>query len=406
VTGTTTKALHVAFVAPSLRNIGGQSVSADLLMRHWTADGGVAPIFIPTDPPFPALLCWIEEIRFLRTIVRLPIYWWSLWRGVRQSDLVHIFSASYTSFLIATLPAIVLAKVCRRPAIVNYHSGEARDHLARWPATVFILRRVEGIVVSSQFLVDVFAEFGLRTDAIPNIVDLAQITFRRRTRFRPKLLCTRNFDTYYSVDVVVRAFALVCAEVPEAELVLVGSGPREMAIRVVVEELGLQRQVRFAGAVPRCEIGQYYEAADIFINASWLDNMPVSILEAFAAGTPVATTGPEGIRYLVEHEHTGLVSQPGDVEELARNVMRMLREPELATELAEGAKAQTARYGWDRVREQWLHAYWSLLSMCGFASRHDTGDVRHNNSSTNEKALASVPAPLSCGDNADAKVAD
>jgi glycosyltransferase involved in cell wall biosynthesis len=49
---------------------------------------------------------------------------------------------------------------------------------------------------------------------------------------------------------------------------------------------------------------------DIFVNASWLDNMPVSILEAFASVTAVITTGPEGIRYIVEHERTGLLSEP------------------------------------------------------------------------------------------------
>jgi len=62
--------------------------------------------------------------------------------------------------------------------------------------------------------------------------------------------------------------------------------------------------------VDRDEIGKYYDRADIFINASRLDNMPVSILEAFASGTPVVSTAPEGMRYLVEHGRTGLCPIP------------------------------------------------------------------------------------------------
>ena len=102
------------------------------------------------------------------------------------------------------------------------------------------------------------------------------------------------------------------------------------------------------------------DQADIFINASRLDNMPVSVLEAFASGTPVVTTAPEGMRYLVEHERTGMLSEPGDAEALARNVIRLLQEPELACQLASNAHEQLSRYCWGAVREQWLDVYHSL----------------------------------------------
>jgi hypothetical protein len=88
--------------------------------------------------------------------------------------------------------------------------------------------------------------------------------------------------------------------------------------------------------------------------------MPVSILEAFASGTPVVTTAPEGMLYLVEHERTGLLSEPGDAEALAGNVMRLLREPELASRLAFNAHEEVQRYSWKIVRQQWLETYHSL----------------------------------------------
>ncbi len=88
--------------------------------------------------------------------------------------------------------------------------------------------------------------------------------------------------------------------------------------------------------------------------------MPVSILEAFASGTPVATTAPEGIRYLVEHEQTGLLGPPGDWRALANNVARLLREPELASRVAANAHEQSRKYRWEVVRKQWLQTYRSL----------------------------------------------
>jgi len=109
------------------------------------------------------------------------------------------------------------------------------------------------------------------------------------------------------------------------------------------------------------DIGQYYDQADIFVNASNLDNMPVSVLEAFASGTPVVTTAPESMRYIVDHERTGLLSEPGDANALARNILRVLGDSDLATRLAENAIAESNRYSWKSVREQWLSVYRGLV---------------------------------------------
>jgi glycosyltransferase involved in cell wall biosynthesis len=88
--------------------------------------------------------------------------------------------------------------------------------------------------------------------------------------------------------------------------------------------------------------------------------MPVSVIEAFGAGTPVVTTSPEAIPYLVEHERTGLVSAVGDDKALAANVIRLLRDPALAARLARNAYAETQKYTWEAVRGQWIKAYRQL----------------------------------------------
>jgi glycosyltransferase involved in cell wall biosynthesis len=120
--------------------------------------------------------------------------------------------------------------------------------------------------------------------------------------------------------------------------------------------------VNFAGVASRSEIGGYYDQADVFINASWLDNMPVSVIEAFAAGTPVVSTSPEAMPYLVEHGRTGLLSPVGDEKALASNVVRLLREPALAAALARNAYEESLKYSWKVVRGQWLGVYQALAS--------------------------------------------
>lgn len=355
-----TKRVRVAIVGPSLRKRGGQSVQADLLTRNWHRDPVIEVRFVPIDPEWPRALRWVERFPFLRTLVRAPFYQRALWRGTREADIVHIFSASYWSFLVAPMPAWLVAHLRGQKALIHYHSGEARDHLRRSRIARRILRATNQIVVPSMFLVDVFREFDLRAEAIPNITDLAQFPYRPRQPLRPHLVCTRGFHPYYSVDIVVRAFALVKKQYPEARLCLVGNGPLQGEIEELTKQLGLA-DVEFAGSVPRQGIGRYYEQNDIFINASRLDNMPVSILEAFASGTPVVTTAPEGIRYMVDDERTGLLCEPGDWNTLAKNVVRLLREPELALQLARNAHEASQRCRWEAVREQWLEIYRSML---------------------------------------------
>jgi len=157
----------------------------------------------------------------------------------------------------------------------------------------------------------------------------------------------------------VRAFAEVKKEFPNAELDLVGKGPSQGQIVELVQHLGISG-VNFCGVASRQEIGSFYDRADIFINASKLDNMPVSVLEAFASGTPVVTTAPEGMSYIVDHERTGLLSAVGDFRALANNVMRLLREPGLAERISGSAFEESRKYRWDQVRQQWLEVYRSL----------------------------------------------
>ena len=356
------KRLRVSIVAPSLRYVGGQSVQADLLLGHWRNDPDIDISFLAVDPPLPRALAWAETIPGLRTILREPIYFWHLWRGLKDVDIAHIFSASYWSFLLAPAPAWLFARMKTRriKTLIHYHSGEARDHVLRFRSAKFVLSRVDKIVVPSGYLLDVFREFGLPAAIVPNIVDLSQFRDRERTPLRPHLVCTRGFSTYYSVDVVVRAFAEVKKEYPEARLDLVGNGPLEGDVRKLVADLHLTG-VNFTGVVSHREIGKFYNQADIFINASWLDNMPVSVIEAFAAGTPVVTTSPEGMPYLVQHECTGLLSPVGDEKALAANVIRLLRDPALAARLRENAHRESQKYTWEAVRGQWLNAYRGLI---------------------------------------------
>jgi glycosyltransferase involved in cell wall biosynthesis len=345
-----------------MRILGGQAVQADRLLRAWSGDPDVHAWLVPINPAPPGPLRRALDVKYLRTVVTQLTYWPLLFRELRHADVVHVFSASYFSFLLAPLPAVLVARLLGKPVVMNYRSGEAPDHLARSALARATLRQVDRNAVPSRFLQDVFARFGIESDIIPNIVDVDRFAFRLRNPPRPRLLSTRNFEGLYNVGGTLRAFAAVLRDFPEATLTLVGSGSTEPSLRRLASELGLRpgENVRFAGRVPPDDIWRYYADADIYLQTPDIDNMPSSVLEAFASGCAVVSTEAGGVPAILTDGVHGLLVKCGDHDAAAAQIVRLLREPELTRSLTTRARESCDRYRWTAVRAQWLSLYRSL----------------------------------------------
>ena len=352
--------IQVAVVAPSLRILGGQAVQADRLLQAWRGDPEVNAWLVPVNPRLPRLLRFAERVKYLRTILTELIYLPLLVRELADADVVHVFSASYASFVLAPLPAVLIARARRRPVVLNYRSGEAPDHLRRSALARAVLARVERNVVPSRFLVDVFAQFDIPATIVPNLVDLDRFAFRLRDPLAPRLLSTRNFETLYNVACTLRAFRVVQDRWPDASLTLVGAGKEESALRALARELQL-RNVVFAGRIAPDAIHEAYRAHDIYIQSPDIDNMPASVLEAFASGLPVVSTNAGGVPTIVVDGEQGLLAPCGDHNALAARVLALLDDHALATRLARTARASCDAFTWSRVREQWIDVYRSVL---------------------------------------------
>ncbi len=356
--------VNVAIVAPTLRILGGQAVQADRLLKAWEGDPEVHAWLVPINPLPPGPLRRLLDVKFARTVATQLCYWPLLVRELRRADVVHVFSASYFSFLLAPLPAVLIARLLGKPVVLNYRSGEAPDHLARSAIARAALRRVDSNVVPSTFLQQVFERFGIGTEVIPNIVDLELFAYRPRIPLRPRLLCTRNFEPIYNVACVVNAFALVQARYADATLTLVGAGSQAEALRRTVSDRGL-RNVSFVGAVPPGEISRYYAEADIYIQTPEIDNMPTSVLEAFASGCAVVSTRAGGVPAILTDGIHGLLAACGDHAAIASNVIHLIEDPAFALRLTAAARESCERYRWDAVRAQWISLYRSVLRSTG-----------------------------------------
>ena len=348
--------LRVCIVGPLPPPNGGMANQTKQLADLLRGEGFRVAV-VQTNAPYRPN--WVQHLRGLRALVRLIAYAARLWSQVRDADLVHLMANSGWSWFLFAVPAAAVARLRTVPLVVNYRGGEAAPFLERsvW-AVRPIVRRAAALVVPSGFLQQVFDRFGMSATIVPNIIDLG--------RFRPTparaapgvhLVVARNLEPIYDNATAIRALALIRQEVPEARLTIAGEGPLLASLQRLAAGLGLAEAVRFCGRVANAEMPRLYASADVCLNPSLADNMPISLLESLASGVPVVSTNVGGVPYLVEHERTALLVEPGDPAAMAQAVLRLLRDAALNARLRTAGLEKVRGFDWASVRPNLLATY-------------------------------------------------
>ena len=360
-------------VAPSLDILGGQSRQAIRLMEGLKPEPHLEISFLPHNPRLPGVLRNLQSIKYVRTVVTTLFYIALLLWRVRKYDIIHIFCASYYSYSMSAIPALAISRLYGKKSILNYRSGEAEDHLERWRTAVPTIRWANEVVVPSGYLVDVFARYGLRARAIHNIVELDRFTYRERTPLRPVFLTSRLLEPLYNVPCVLRAFAFIQQSYPDARLTIAADGFLRRDLEALASDLKL-RNAEFIGFVKFEEMPALYDAADIYLSATNIDNMPSSLTESMACGLNVVTTdGGGAIPYIMTNEVTGMIVNRDDHQALAAAAIRLLNDNEFALKLVRSAHESTKKFTWPYIREQWLDVYHELAKEQGvFSSANST----------------------------------
>ena len=237
--------LRVLLIAPSIEILGGQAVQATRLLASLRDEPSLEVEFQPIDPRLAGPFQFIKRIKFVRTAIRSLLYSLQLIWRVPRFDVIHTFSAGKSSYVLWTLPALVVGKLWRKLFIVNYRDGQAEEHLT-WKGTSTTLQMADAIVSPSDYVVKVFADHGIPAKRIFNIIDPTPFVFRQRGRLKPVFLTNRILEPLYNVECVLRAFALVQQHYPEASLTVAHSGPSRRGLERLARELCLQNMRRYA----------------------------------------------------------------------------------------------------------------------------------------------------------------
>jgi glycosyltransferase involved in cell wall biosynthesis len=177
-----------------------------------------------------------------------------------------------------------------------------------------------------------------------------------------RLLCVARLVEQKGQDILLRALPAVRAAAGPIVLTLLGDGPERARLQSLAASLGIAEAVRFGGVVP--DVAPYLAEATVFVLPSRYEGMPLALLEAMAAGVPVVASAVPGNRDVVQDGTDGILVPPGDPDALARGLVKILTNREMAARLAVAARVSVAaRYSVESMAERTLGVYRSVLGV-------------------------------------------
>jgi rhamnosyl/mannosyltransferase len=196
--------------------------------------------------------------------------------------------------------------------------------------------------------------YGIRVERFGNVAGLpASANVVGGVHARPRILFVGRLVRYKGVDVLLKALPGL-----DVETVIIGNGPQRVSLEALARDLGVAGRVRFLGEVSDAELLACYQACDTFVLPSMTrqETFGMVQLEAMACGRPVVSAElGTGVSWVNQHERTGLIVKPGDVDDLRRALVRLLEDASLRERLGAGARARvmsqfTAERMWSRTR--------------------------------------------------------
>ncbi|MCP4164804.1 MAG: glycosyltransferase family 4 protein [Chloroflexi bacterium] len=347
----------IAIVGPFPPRPGGVSVQCESLARQLIS-AGARVTRVNTD--IPLLRRRGKGGRLLLPFAQVPQVLRELHRTRRQWQVMHVHAASWWGFM----PAVVglVARRWQKRLVLTYHGGAAADFMQRWAwLATPVLKRYDAVLTLTATQARIFIGYGVAVEVVPNIVPVEDFIYRERGALEPKILWLRQLESRYRPADALAVLALVQQAYPAATLTMAGGGSLADELQAQAEDQHLPG-VTFLGHLPPATIADTYNASDIFLNTSAIDNLPLTLIEAGASGLPIVSTDAGAISDLITHEENGLLSPVADVHGLADAIITLLEDPTLAQRLSVAAHNNAQRFSWQEVAPQLVCAYHAASS--------------------------------------------
>jgi glycosyltransferase involved in cell wall biosynthesis len=350
---TTASTPRILMVGPHrTRTLGGISTMIDGLLRAAPAAGcEMRHIASQCDETHD----WRKLVLAARALLQAiwTIVWWR--PGVM---MIHVGS---NASLYRKAIFITVARWLRQRVITHFHAGDFDHYYERQSA--FGQHWIRSGLQRSHKLIAVSQASEQRLRALLPEADIVMIPNGIKTQdFAPllrqqdefvRLLFVGGMGKLKGERDLIRALQMAVARVPQLRVSLLGHGAEN--VEALCEESGLRAHIEQLGPVPHAERARFFRQADFFVLPSYGEGMPMSVLEAMAAGLPVIATNVGGIPELITHGVEGLLLAPGEVQALAERIVLLAKDTRLRTQMGQLALAKARQFDEAQVMAQLIN---------------------------------------------------
>ena len=316
----------------------------------------------------PDFISWVHQFNVWMLEEALKI------ASKRPPDIIHAHD------WLVTPTAVALKHLFRRPLIATIHSTEMgrrggihselqrHIHMMEWWLTFEAWR----VIVCSSFMKrEVIHAFGLpedKVDVLPNAVTpfeggLRNVRDKYAGRDEHLILFVGRMVPEKGPHILFEAAKRVLKRRWDVKFVFVGEGPLREKLMKEAEATPFPEKFYFTGFLPDDELKSLYVACDLAVFPSLYEPFGIVALEAMSVGKPVVASDVGGFSEMIEDGVTGVKVRPGDAEELASAIERLVEDAELRRALGEaGMRVVRERFSWKVVAEKVLRIYRRVLS--------------------------------------------
>ena len=335
--------VHVALVGPPLTASGGIGRVMSYTLAVLPAEGFHVRVL---DTRGLGSSPWSSLLPLVRSCGTL------LWGGIRgRVDVAHVNISSHGSTVRKGL-VVRTCRLARIPVVLHLHASSFPEFYSplpgwaqKWVRRTFALASRVLVLggVWRTYVCEVLAVPSERVAVLPNATPGMTSTSAQRTSGEPlHVLFLGRLGGRKGVPELITALGDARLRGCAWRATVAGDGDVDL-YRSRAEELGIGQRVEFPGWVDAETVAELLADAHVLVLPSHAEGLPMSVLEAFAAGVPVICTPVGGIPEVVVNEDNGLLVPPGDVESLTGSLLRLLQDEPLRARLAIGALATWQR---------------------------------------------------------------
>ncbi|MDI6449528.1 glycosyltransferase family 4 protein [Anaerobaca lacustris] len=290
--------------------------------------------------------------------------------AILRADIIHIHTASRNSWR-RKRPFALLTKLLGRKLVIHIHGGGFRDYLRSMrplsrSMNVHLLQLADCIICLSPRKLDEVAEYlgGVRTVTIANPCAFVPPVANRREGSTVRILFAGWICQQKGVFDLIRAFALVVRRCPDVDVELVVAGKGDVdAGKKLASDLGLLDKIHFPGWLDDSALREAYSGAHIYCLPSYVEGVPMSVLEAMVFSLPVVTCPVGGVPDVVRDGVHGVWIQPGDIPGIADALKRLIGDRDERERMGQAGRREVLNgYSTARVSGELMELYRSLAA--------------------------------------------